>query len=146
MSYSIDTNILLYASDQESVFHQKAKQFMESRGDEPDLLCLTWGILMGYQRISTHPSIFRNPLSASEAWDNVETLLALPRCRVIVEQEGFSEEYAQTSRLVGVKGNLVPDAHLAVILRQHGVSRIYTADTDFRKFDFMDVINPLNDN
>jgi len=143
MSYSIDTNILLYASDQESVFHQKAKQFMESRGDEPDLLCLTWGILMGYQRIAFHPSIFRNPLSASEAWDNVESLLALPRCRVIAEQEGFSEEYAQITRLVGVKGNLVPDAHLAVILRQHGVSRIYTADTDFRKFEFLEVINPL---
>ena len=143
MSYSIDTNILLYASDQESVFHQKAKQFMESRGDEPDLLCLTWGILMGYQRIATHPSIFRNPLSASEAWDNVESLLALPRCRVIGEQDGFSEEYAQISHLVGVKGNLVPDAHLAVILRQHGVSRIYTADTDFRKFEFLEAINPL---
>jgi toxin-antitoxin system PIN domain toxin len=146
MSYSIDTNILLYASDRESDHHQKAKQFMESRVDDQDLLCLTWGILMGYQRIATHPSIFRNPLSAKQAWGNVESLLSISRCRVIGEQEGFAGVYAQISNLVGVKGNLVPDAHLAVILKQHGVSKIYTADTDFRKFDFMDVINPLNDN
>ena len=146
MSYSIDTNILLYASDQESLHHQKAKQFMESRGDDPDLLCLTWGILMGYQRIATHPSIFRNPLSAQQAWGNVESLLSLPRCRVTGEQEGFAGEYAQLSNLVGVKGNLVPDAHVAVILKQHGVSKIYTADSDFRKFEFMEVINPLNIN
>lgn len=40
-------------------------------------------------------------------------------------------------------GNLVPDAHLASILRQHGVKRTYTADADFRKFDFWEVVNPL---
>lgn len=144
MSYSIDTNILLYASDEESLHHEKAKRFIEGRGDDPDLLCLTWGTLMGYQRIATHPSIFRNPLNAQQAWGNVESLLALPRCRVIQEQEGFDNGYAELSRQLAVKGNLVPDAHLAVILRQHGVSRIYTADSDFRKFEFLEVINPLN--
>ena len=143
MSYSIDTNILLYASDQEALHHDKAKRFMEGRGDDPDLLCLTWGVLMGYQRIATHPLIFRNPMTPQEAWGNVESLLALPRCRVIGEQEGFAEDFAELSGLVSVKGNLVPDAHLSLILRQHGVSRIYTADADFRKFDFLEVINPL---
>lgn len=143
MSYSIDTNILLYASDEESPRHEKAKRFIEGRGDDPDLLCLTWGTLMGYQRIATHPSIFRNPLNAQQAWGNVESLLALPRCRVIQEQEGFDHGYAELSRQLAVRGNLVPDTHLAVILRQHGVSRIYTADADFRKFGFLEVINPL---
>jgi hypothetical protein len=143
MSYSIDTNILLYASNQESPHCEKAKQFMENRGNDPDLLCLTWGVLMGYQRIATHPLIFRNPMTPQEAWGNVESLLALSRCRVIGEQEGFAGEYARISCQAGVKGNLVPDAHLAVILRQHGVSRIYTADADFRKFEFLQVINPL---
>ena len=144
MSYTIDTNILLYASDQESPHHERAKAFLEARGGDPDLLCLSWVTLMGYQRIATHPSIFRNPLSAQQAWGNVTSLLALPRCRVITEQEGFDEEYERVARTVGVKGNLVPDAHLAVILRQHGVSKIYTADTDFRKFKFLAVVNPID--
>jgi toxin-antitoxin system PIN domain toxin len=143
MSYSIDTNILLYASDEESPHHEKAKRFIEGRGDDPDLLCLTWGTLMGYQRIATHPSIFRNPLNAQQAWSNVENLLALPRCRIVQEQENFDKEYAELSGQLGVRGNLVPDAHLAVLLRQHGVTKIYTADSDFRKFEFLKVINPL---
>lgn len=143
MSYSIDANILLYASDEESEHHEKAKCFIEGRVEDPDLLCLTWGTLMAYQRIATHPSIFKHPLGASQAWSNVQSLLDLPRCRTIVEQEGFAQDYAEISGLVGVKGNLVPDTHLAVILRQHGVSKIYTVDTDFRKFDFLQVINPL---
>jgi len=144
MSYTIDTNILLYASDQESPHHERAKAFLEARGGDPDLLCLSWVTLMGYQRIATHPSIFRNPLSAQQAWGNVTSLLALPRCRVITEQKGFNEEYERVSRTIGVKGNLVPDAHLAVILLQHGVSKIYTADADFRKFGFLNVVNPID--
>lgn len=99
---------------------------------------------MGYQRIATHPTIFRNPLSAHQAWGNVTSLLALPRCRLMTEQEGYAQEYEQLSKTAGVKGNLVPDAHLAVILRQHGVSTIYTADADFRKFGFLKVVNPID--
>lgn len=117
---------------------------MEVSGEDPDLLCLSWVTLMGYQRIATHPSIFRQPLSAQQAWENVTSLLALPRCRVITEQEGFELDYGRVSQVIGMKGNLVPDAHLAVILQQHGVSKIYTADTDFRKFGFLNVVNPLD--
>ena len=42
-----------------------------------------------------------------------------------------------------VRGNLVPDAHLAGLLRQHGVGTLYTADADFRRFDFLRVRNPI---
>ena len=42
-----------------------------------------------------------------------------------------------------VRGNLVPNAHLASILHQHGVLKIYTGDRDFVKFDFLDVRDPF---
>jgi len=35
------------------------------------------------------------------------------------------------------------DAHLAALLRQNGVRTLYTTDADFRKFDFLDLRNPL---
>ncbi|MEZ5727160.1 MAG: type II toxin-antitoxin system VapC family toxin [Burkholderiaceae bacterium] len=44
-----------------------------------------------------------------------------------------------------MRGNLVPDAHLAAVLVQHGVTRIYTHDQDFRKFDALEVIDPWSD-
>lgn len=144
MSYSIDANLLLYASDTSSPFHPVAFEFLETRPSDSDLLCLTWPTLMAYQRIATHPSIFSQPLSPTRAWDNVQNLLSLPRVRVITEEPGFASDYLNMTSEVIVRGNLVPDAHLATILRQHGVRRIYTADTDFRKFDFLEVINPLH--
>ncbi len=143
MSYSIDANILLYASDSSSASHQKAMDFLALLPCENDILCLAWPTLMAYQRISTHPSIFSNPLTPADAWKNIQGLLDLPRCRVISEEDSFSADYTQVTDGITVRGNLVPDAHLATILRQHGVTRIYTADTDFLKFQFLEVINPL---
>ena len=98
---------------------------------------------MAFQRIATHPAIFTNPLSPHQAWGNVAALLALPRCRCLSEESTFAQDYANITKSLQIRGNLVPDAHIATILQQHGVRRIYTADSDFRKFDFLEVINPL---
>ena len=143
MSYSFDANILLYASDESSEFHARAKVFLNDRKEDSDILCLTWPVLMAFKRIATHPSIFSNPMSAETAWGNVQQLLKLPRARVIQETASFALDYAEVSKSAGIYGNLVPDAHIATILRQHGVRRFYTADTDFKKFGFLDVVNPL---
>lgn len=143
MSYSLDANILLYASDESSEWHAAAKTFVEARANDPDILCLTWPVLMAYQRIATHPAIFAKPLSPRTAWNNVMQLISLPRARVVTETETFGDDYRETAEQTTATGNLVPDAHVATILREHGVRRIYTADTDFRKFEFLEVINPL---
>ena len=82
-------------------------------------------------------------MSAETAWGNVQQLLKLPRTRVIQETASFALDYAEVAQSAGVYGNLVPDAHIATILRQHGVRKFYTADTDFKKFGFLEVLNPL---
>ena len=143
MSYSVDVNILLYASDQSNPRYEAALRFLEERAEAPDLFCLAWLTLISFLRLSTHPRIFLNPLSPEEALTNVEMLLSLPRVRVLTEAEGFLEVYREVTRSFPVRGNLVPDAHLAALLRQHGVGTIYTTDADFRKFSFLKVKNPL---
>lgn len=143
MSCSLDANILIYASDESSAHHRRAVRFLRESLDEEDLICLTWQTLMAYQRISTHPRIFQNPLSPKEAWSNIRKLINRPRARIISEQDGFADEYEWVTGSFPVRGNLVPDAHLATILRQHGVGVLYSTDTDFRKFDFLNVVNPF---
>jgi predicted nucleic acid-binding protein len=44
---------------------------------------------------------------------------------------------------MAVRGNLVPDAHIAAILLSHGVKEIVTNDADFRRFNFLRVRNPF---
>ena len=37
----------------------------------------------------------------------------------------------------------VHDAHAAILMREHGIGRICTRDTDFNQFPFLEVIDPL---
>jgi toxin-antitoxin system PIN domain toxin len=143
MSYSIDVNVLLYASDMSSPKHAEALRFLKQRASDPDLFCIAWATLIAFLRIATHPRIFTQPLSPDEALGNIESLLRLPRVRTLSEGEGFLEIYREVTGHFPVRGNLVPDAHLAALLRQHGVGRLYTVDRDFRKFDFLEVADPF---
>ena len=82
-------------------------------------------------------------LYASDESSEFHARAQVPRARVIQETASFALDYAEVSKSAGIYGNLVPDAHIATILRQHGVRRFYTADTDFKKFGFLEVVNPL---
>ncbi len=143
MSYALDVNILLYASDAASPHHGRAAEFLARCASEREVCCLTWGTVMGYLRMATHPAIFTSPLSPEEAMRNVESLLVLPHVRVLEAGDGFWEVFRGVTAGIAARGNLVPDAHLAALLRQHDVKVLYTNDTDFRKFAFLDVRNPL---
>ena len=143
MSYSVDVNVLLYASDRSSDRHERARRFVETCAAGPEIVCLTWPTLMSYVRIATHPRIFAAPLNPDEAVGNVAALLGLPHVRVVSELDGFLDAYKRVAGHMSVRGNLVPDANLAAILFQHGVRTLYTNDRGFRKFESLDVRDPF---
>jgi toxin-antitoxin system PIN domain toxin len=143
VSYAIDVNILLYASDGDSPMHDRAAAFLRQCVSNREVFCLAWVSLMSYLRMATHPAIFTRPLAHEEAARNVEALLAVPHCRVLSEENGFWDHYRALTRHLPTRGNLVPDAHLAALLSQHGVVTVYTHDRDFRRFEFLDVRDPL---
>jgi uncharacterized protein len=143
MTGAVDVNILLYASDAGSPFHRAAATFLAECAAGSDLIYLGWPTVMGYLRIATHPSIFAKPLSPEEALSNIDALVGLPHVKMLGEVEGFWRTYREIARAIHARGNHVPDAHLAALLRQHGVGRLYSSDRDFRMFDFLDVRDPL---
>lgn len=145
MSYALDANLLLYASNASSDFHLRALAFLERCAAGPELVFLPWPVVMAYLRIATHPSIFDRPLAQDEAEANIDELLRRPHVRTIGELDGFWEAYRRTSESVIVRGNLVPDAHLAALLVQHGVTTLWTHNRDFRKFDGIRVRDPLDE-
>lgn len=145
MSFGIDVDLLLYASDQSSPQHPRAVGFLQACATDRRVFCLAWSTLMSYLRMATHPRIFAQPLSHADAARNVEALMALPHCRVIGEQDGFWNTYRDITGDVPTRGNLVADAHLAAVLWQNGIATLYTHDRDFRKFAFLEVRDPLAD-
>lgn len=145
MSSTVDANLLLYASDTSSPYHDAAKAFLAQRAAGPDLFYLFWPTIMAYLRIATHPAIFEDPLDPEIASANVEGLLALPHVRTGSETERFWEIWRSTTRRVVVRGNLVPDAHVVALMREHGVGIIWSSDRDLRKFDGIRVKDPFEE-
>lgn len=143
MSFSVDVNLLVYASDKGSPNHANALAFLEERAAGREIFCIAWVTAMSYLRIVTHPAILASPLHPAEALANLGALVDLPHVRMVSEEKGFLEIYAEVTRGEPLRGRLVPDAHLAAILLQHDIRKIYTNDSDFRRFSFLDVHNPF---
>jgi uncharacterized protein len=143
VSFTLDTNILLYASDESSPFHNQARELVENVAAGPEIVYLFWPVVLGYLRIATHPAVFEHPLAPAEAISNVDALLSRPHVRAAGELEGFWPIYRSVADAVAPRGNLVTDAHIAALMRQHGVARIWSLDRDFRKFDGISVFNPF---
>jgi uncharacterized protein len=140
---TLDTDVLVYASDESSSFHERAIGLLETLAAGPDLVYLFWPVALGYLRISTHPAIFQKPMSAAEAMANVDDLVSRPHVRTGGEVDGFWDTYREVTSGPPVRGNLVPDAHLVALMRQHGVSTIWSHDRDFLKFRGIKVQDPF---
>jgi uncharacterized protein len=142
VSSTVDANILVYASNAADPLHEAAEALVQRLAVGPEIVYLFWPTLLGYVRIVTHPAILPRPLSPREAMANVEALIDRPHVRAPGEADGFWPLYRS---IAGgqARGNDVPDAHLAALMRQNGVRLIYTRDRGFRRFDGIDARDPF---
>jgi len=110
----------------------------------PDAWYTTWPILYEFLRVTTHPRVMRRPWSIISAWNFVTALLASPGLGVLVSTQRHADVAGQfITEFPHLAGNLLHDAHTAILMREHGVGRICTRDTDFNQFSFLEVIDPL---
>ena len=119
-----------------------ARALLERLAAGPELLYLFWPCLLGYVRLVTHPGMLPRPLAAADALGNVAALLGLAHVRAPGEGDGFLEVYHRTAD-ANTRGNAVPDAHLAALMRQHGVATIYSRDRDFLRFEGLTARDPF---
>lgn len=143
MSVTVDANVLLYASDAGSRFHQRAVELIDEIARGPQIAYLFWPTIMAYLRVATHPAIFARPLSLDEARSNVAQLLDLPNVQTVGEQDRFWRRFGEVADDAGPTGNLVPDAHIVALMLENGVRTIWTHDRDYRHFRGIEVNDPF---
>ncbi len=140
----VDTNVLLYAADLDSEFHVGCHRLIEDLRGQPSPTFLTWGICYEFLRVSTHPRVFARPWSSVAAWRFLDALLAAPGFEILRPTQRHAAVLELTlAELPDLRGNLLHDVHTAVLMREHGVSRVCTRDADFHRFPFLTVIDPL---
>jgi predicted nucleic acid-binding protein len=95
-------------------------------------------------RVTTHPRVMRRPWNAPDAWRFVAALLASPGLGKLVPTERHANVATQVmTELPWLAGNLLHEAHTAILMREHGIRRICTRDVDFHRFPFLEVVDPL---
>jgi len=142
--FGVDTNVLLYAVDADSEFHVPCRELIEQARGQAAPWFLTWGICYEFLRVATHPRVYRNPWTSQAAWGFIRTLLACPGLSVLTATRRHGAVLGQClDELPEARGNFMHDLHIAALMREHGIARIVTRDSDFHRFGFLQVVDPL---
>ncbi len=141
----VDTNVLVYASNEDSPWHGACRDWLDHQLRRADAWYTTWPILYEFLRVITHRRVLAEPWSVSAAWKFVEALLASPGLDVLVPTPRHADVAGQVfSEIPHLAGNILHDAHTAILMREHGIRRVCTRDTDFHRFPFLEVVDPLH--
>jgi hypothetical protein len=142
--FVVDTNILVYAANADSPFHELSRRRLEEWRRSTAAWYLTWGICYEFLRVVTHRRVLRAPWTGAAAWRFLEAVLVSPGLGLLVPTERHAAVAAGViEESSPVAGNLWHDAMTAILMREHGIGTIYTRDADFRRFPFIQVVDPV---
>jgi predicted nucleic acid-binding protein len=142
---SLDTNLLLYAANEDAAEHVVCKAFLQKVIEEPSGWIIADQVYLELYRAIRNPKVMSCPLSAKQAADHVSILrdqLGIMHCcynsecwNVVIQNLGSAHfPYRRTH-----------DAILAATLVSYGVKTFYTRNTkDFADSGFQAVINPVD--
>lgn len=139
----IDVNLLLHATLKNSRDHLQSRAWLESCFRRYARVGLPWHSLLGFVRIVTHPRLADPPIPTKEAWEQVEDWLDQDSAWVPLPTEFHRPTLRRLLSASRASGNLVPDAHLAALAIEHGLT-LCTTDTDFAAFPGLRWENPLS--
>jgi uncharacterized protein len=142
--FAVDTNILVYAADATAPEHTRCRELLERWRAQSGAWYLSWNVCYEFLRVVTHPRVFRQPWSAEAANGFLRAIQVSPSLVMLRPTERHDRVLADViGEIPLLSGNLIHDAHTAVLMREHGLRRIYTRDTDFHRFPFLEPIDPL---
>ncbi|HEV2199710.1 MAG TPA: TA system VapC family ribonuclease toxin [Bryobacteraceae bacterium] len=137
----IDANLLIFAHFSSLPQHAAGKRWLDARLNERIRVGLPWPSLLAFLRIATSARVFERPESIADAWRQVEAWLSRGNVWIPVPGE---DHPAILARMLGLSGgaNRVPDAHLAALALEHGLT-LCSSDGDFARFTGLKWENPL---
>lgn len=139
----VDANLLLYAVDSRSRFHDPARNWLTAALNGKVRVGMPWQCLTAFVRIASHPKASDNPLTPAQSWDYVRDWLDCDVVWTPVPTDRHADVFGALVVDHDLRGNLVSDAHLAALAIEHGL-RVYSADSDFARFPEVTWVNPLH--
>lgn len=138
----LDANLLLYAVVEEMPEHDRAREWLERALGAGSRVGMPWASLLAFVRIASNPRVFQQAPSIADAWRIVETWLRHDAVWTPTTTERHPAVLARMLEVVD-RSALVPDAHLAALAIEHGLT-LFSCDRDFARFPGLHWENPLN--
>ena len=144
--FAMDANLLVYAHNTDSKFHEKAAAFMEKAMNERDnegklSVCIPAQVLMEFIHVITWQRL-EKPLSLSEAIRVVQDYIDTGILIIYQRETQIQTFLTLLSRVTSRKKMF--DVALVATLKDNNISGLYTVNVDdFKEFDFLEVVNPL---
>lgn len=139
-----DANLLLYAYDSSSPFHQAARAWWQGCLSGQESVGLAHPTLFAFLRISTNPRAFSQPMTLAEAAEQVRSWLERKVSQVLQESADHATQVIQLLQAAGgTAGNLVTDAQIGALSVAYRAV-VHTADRDFLRFPDVRVHFPLD--
>ena len=138
----VDANLLLYASIRAFPQHARAHRWFHEVLRAGDPVGIPWESIGAFLRLSTNARVLAEPLTGSQAWSLVQAWLSIDSVWIPVPT---GEHAVVMSRLLedpAIVANLIPDAHLAALALEHGLT-LMSCDSDFARFADLRWENPL---
>ena len=137
-----DANLLLYAYDSASPFHERAAGWWRDCLSGTETVGLCGVVLFAFLRLGTSRRVFVNPMTVGEAAERVRSWLDRSVTDFLATQEADVGRALEWLEAAGSGGHLTTDAHIAAIASRHRAT-VHTADTDFQRFSGVRWWNPL---
>ncbi len=139
---AIDANLLVYAHVVSYRQHEAAREWLEAQLATAPRVGLPWTSLLAFVRLVTDPRMFSEPEPVAEAWDQVEAWLDAEATWTPTPTSRHREMLRACMAATGLRANDVPDAHLAALSIEHGLS-LATSDSGFARFEKLAWFDPL---
>ncbi|MBV6509238.1 MAG: Ribonuclease VapC37 [Acidimicrobiales bacterium] len=137
-----DVDLLIYAVEETSHHHDRARRWLEARLSGTETFGLAWLVLMAFLRLSTQPRVFESPLEVREAFDCIDGWLSQPCATVVAPTDRHGEVLRELLLPLGTAGNLTNDARLAAPAIEHSAEPC-SADTGSSHFPGLRWSDPL---
>lgn len=138
----VDANLLIYAHVSEFEQHERARAWLDEQLNAGPRVGLPWPSLLAFLRVVSNPRLFAKPEPVVKAWQQVELWLSAKAAWIPAPTDQHPTFMAALIEESGVEGNLMPDAHLAALALEHGLT-LCSTDGDFARFARLDWRNPL---
>ena len=139
----VDANILVYAHVDSFAQHKTIRQWLDQQLCGSTRVGLPWVSLLAFLRLVTNSRVFERPEPMVDAWRQVQAWLACEVAWIPQPTDRHADLLDRLLALPGVHANLVPDAHLAALAMEHGLT-LYSTDGNFARFPELRWINPLS--